>query len=71
MKKIFCILLAIILIIIVFVSCDSNSNSSYSNNSSYGYGSKYDKDIGDIADAYGASPDEVNDLMNAMGGAMK
>ncbi len=71
MKKFFWILVVIVIIILIFANCDSKSSSSYSSNSSYGYGSKYDKDVGDIADAYGVSSDEVNDLMNALGGAMK
>ncbi len=43
---------------------DNNTKSSYGS-------SKYDKDINDIADAYGKSSDEVNDVVQAMGGAMK
>ncbi|MCI9145703.1 MAG: hypothetical protein HFJ97_05005 [Eubacterium sp.] len=74
MKKFFIIIVSVIVLIVLFVSCSSDSSTSYNSNSnsgSYGYGSKYDKDVNDIADAYGKSADEVNDLMNAMGGAMK
>ena len=74
MKKFFIIIVSVIVLIVLFVRCSSDSSTSYNSNSnsgSYGYGSKYDKDVNDIADAYGKSADEVNDLMNAMGGAMK
>ena len=74
MKKFFIIIVSVIVLIVLFVSGSSDSSTSYNSNSnsgSYGYGSKYDKDVNDIADAYGKSADEVNDLMNAMGGAMK
>ena len=74
MKKFFIIIVSVIVLIVLFVSCSSDSSTSYNSNSnsgSYGYGSKYDKDVNDFADAYGKSADEVNDLMNAMGGAMK
>ncbi len=74
MKKFLIITVSVIVLIVLFVSCSSDSSTSYNSNSgsgSYGYGSKYDKNVNDIADAYGKSADEVNDLMNAMGGAMK
>lgn len=74
MKKFLIIVLSVIVLIVLLVSCSSDNSTSYNSNSgsgSYGYGSKYDKDVNDIADAYGKSSDEVNDLMHAMGGAMK
>ena len=76
MKKFLSIAVAVIIISIIFSNCSSD-NSNYDkdyndNNTKSSYGSsKYDKDINDIADAYGKSNDEVNDVVQAMGGAMK
>lgn len=76
MKKFLYIAVAVIIISIIFSNCSSDSSNygeDYNDNntkSSYG-SSKYDKDINDIADAYGKSSDEVNDVVQAMGGAMK
>ncbi len=69
----------IIIIILLFSMCDSGSstsNTSQSDYNSYGYsgkygqGSEYDKNVNDIADAYGLDPDYVNDKINAVADEM-
>ena len=63
------IFLIVAVILFVIGSCSSSGGSS-SSNGRYGRGEQYDRDVYEAADAYGESPDRVNDVYEAIGNEM-
>lgn len=72
MKKFVICSIAIIILISCFHSCGDRSSSSggSSKGGSYGNGSQYDRDVGEIDDAYGEDSDTVDDVIGGMADAM-
>lgn len=63
----FGIFLIVAVILFAIGSCSSSSSSS---NGRYGRGEQYDRDVYEAADAYGESPDRVNEVYEAIGNEM-
>jgi len=54
---------------VIFGSCNDSSDSEYSRYSStYKNDAKYRENVGDIADIYGVSEEEVDRMINAITG---
>lgn len=78
MKKFLIIFFLVVVIIVIYASCSGKSSDDSSNiydDSSYGtydnynddvYKSKYERDVDDIADAYGEDPEKVDDIIGAL-----
>lgn len=67
-----------VVIIVIYASCsgkssddssniyDDSSYGTYDNYNDDGYKSKYERDVDDIADAYGEDPEKVDDIIGAL-----
>lgn len=78
MKKIAIVFFLVVIIIIIYASCsgkssydagniyEDSSHTTYDNYNDDGYKSKYERDVDDIAEAYGEDPEKVDDIIGAL-----
>ncbi len=64
----FAIFVLVVVILGLIGSCGSDNSGS--TNGRYGRGEQYDRDVYEAADAFGESPDRVNDVYEALGNEM-
>jgi hypothetical protein len=70
--KMILIIIGAFLLIAMFLGSlyNDDSSNSYSDRGRYGRGYEYDRNVYDIAGAYGEDPDVVNDKINRVAEAM-
>lgn len=64
----FAIFVLVVVILGLIGSCSSDNSGS--TNGRYGRGEQYDRAVYEAADAFGESPDRVNDVYEALGNEM-